>query len=302
MNMKMNIKYGVYALLAAGLFAFSSCQEEPLTGTVLAEPEPMTELDLWIDTVFRQSYNIRVQYKWDEADTDHAHDIVPPRVELVQPFLKVVKKVWGDPYVEVASLKNEFLRQYSFRELKLIGSGSWNNNSVTLGLAEGGYKITLYTVNDFDLEAGVSRAALQEFFQTMHHEFGHILNQRKKYDEQFKNISGGYVASWTSFNDSQALERGFVSAYSMSGDGEDFVEILAHYVCRSAEEWEELLSPLNVPQENANYADYQESRRMIEDKLQVVRSYMQDSYGVDIDQLRDAILRNMDEVVNGNLE
>ena len=91
--MKNEIKKSVYALLAAGLFVFSSCQEESLTGTVLSEPEPMTELDLWIDTVFRQTYNIRVQYKWDEADTDHSHDIVPPRIELVQPFLKVVKKL-----------------------------------------------------------------------------------------------------------------------------------------------------------------------------------------------------------------
>ena len=300
--MKNKIKKSAYALLAAGLFVFSSCQEEPLTGTVLSEPEPMTELDLWIDTVFRQTYNIRVQYKWDEADTDHSHDIVPPRIELVQPFLKVVKKVWGEPYVQVADLEDEFLREYSFRELKLVGSGSWNNGSVTLGLAEGGYKITLYTVNDFDLEAGVSRVALQEFFQTMHHEFGHILNQRKKYDEQFKNISGGYRADWTSISDMEALEAGFVSPYSMSGEGEDFVEILAHYICRNEIEWEALLSPLSVPSSDDNYEDYQESRRMINEKVQSVRSYMQDSYGVNIDSLRTAILTNMDEVVNGNLE
>ena len=300
--MKNEIKKSVYALLAAGLFVFSSCQEESLTGTVLSEPEPMTELDLWIDTVFRQTYNIRVQYKWDEADTDHSHDIVPPRIELVQPFLKVVKKVWGEPYVQVADLEDEFLREYSFRELKLVGSGSWNNGSVTLGLAEGGYKITLYTVSDFDLEAGVSRATLQEFFQTMHHEFGHILNQRKKYDEQFKNISGGYRADWTSISDKEALEAGFVSPYSMSGEGEDFVEILAHYICRNEVEWEALLSPLSVPSSDDNYEDYQESRRMINEKVQSVRSYMQDSYGVNIDSLRTAILTNMDEVVNGNLE
>lgn len=300
--MKIKLKYSLCILMAAVALSFSSCGEEPLSGTVLAEPEPMTELDMWIDTVFRQSYNIRVQYKWDEADTDHGHDIVPPKVERVQPFLKAVKKIWGDSYVEVSELKDDFLRQYSFRELKLVGSGSFDDRSVTLGLAEGGYKITLYTVNDFDLEKGVPREYLQQFFQTMHHEFGHILNQRKKYDAKFKNISGGYLASWTSFNDAQALEMGFVSAYSMSGDGEDFVEILAHYVCRSPEEWEELLSPLNVPEEDPNYNSFQESRRMIDEKLQMVSDYMQNSYGVNIDELRDAILKNIDEVVSGNLD
>lgn len=297
-----NLKLYIGLILTMTVFSFFSCGEEPISGTVIPDPKPMTELDLWIDTVFRQTYNIRVQYKWDEADTDHGKPIVPPKEELVQPFLKAVMKIWGQSYVDVAQDSVEFLREYSFRELKLIGSGSWNNESVTLGLAEGGYKITLYTVNDFDLEKGVSRAALQEFFQTMHHEFGHILNQRKKYDPQFKNISGGYVASWTSFTDEDALKKGFVSAYSMSGEGEDFVEILAHYVCRTEDEWEALLSPLSVPANDPNFTAYAECRRMIDEKLQVVSSYMQDSYGVDVDELRDAILKNIDEVVNGNLD
>lgn len=299
--MEKRIKYSFFALLSLLLVSFSSCREEPLSGTVLSDLEPMTELDLWIDTAFRQTYNIRVQYRWDETDTDHTRDLVPPKVDLVQPFLKAVLKVWARPYTEVAELGDEFLRQYSFRELKLVGSGSWNSGSVTLGLASGGYKITLYTVNDFDLEAGVSKSVLQYFFQVMHHEFGHILNQRKKYDEQFKNISGGYRADWTSITDEEALLAGFVSPYSMSGEGEDFVEILAYYVCYTQAEWEQLLY-LNISSTDVNYSTYQEALRMINEKLQMVKTYMQDTYGVDIDLLREAILESIDEVVAGNLD
>lgn len=286
-------KFNLYTLLVIISFSFFSCGEDDLTNSILKNPDASTsELDIWIDDTFRVPYNINVQYKWNEADIDHSKDMVPPKERLVKPFLKTVNKMWIRPYIQVADEKTEFFKNYTCRELKLIGSGSWNTGSVTLGLAEGGYKITLYTINDFDLEAGVSRASLREFFRVMHHEFGHILNQRKKFDSQYKNISGGYSADWTSKNNTQARELGFISAYSMSGDGEDFVEILSFYVCNTEAEWAALLRPIKN----------QESVNQINQKVLSVSSYMKESYGVDIDKLRAAFLAQLDEVMNGNLE
>lgn len=283
----------LHIILLSVSVLFFACGENELKDSYLKEPVISTEeLDVWIDETFREPYNIRVQYKWVEADTDHSKDLVPPKMNLVQPFLKAVDKIWIRPYVEVADEKETFFKKNTCRELKLIGSGSWNIGSVTLGLAEGGFKITLYTVNSFDLEKGVSKENLRQFFRTMHHEFGHILNQRKKYDPQFKQITGGYVGDWTSRTDKQARELGFISAYSMSGDGEDFVEILSYYICYTEQEWNDLLGAI----------DSEESVKNIKQKVLSVDLYMKESYGVDIDKLRVAIMAQMDNVVNGNLD
>lgn len=48
-----------------------------------------------------------------------------------------------------------------------------------LGQAEGGMKVTLFRVNEID-KNNLSVAQLNEYyFKTMHHEFTHILNQKK---------------------------------------------------------------------------------------------------------------------------
>lgn len=291
-NRKTLIKTYFVAILM--LLLVGACnKEDELDNSLIKIPtETPSELDAWIDSIFRASYNIQVEYKWNSSDIDQSKDVVPPKEELVKPFLKTVLKMWVSPYSAVAETGDEFMRNYACRKLKLIGSGSYNNGSVTLGLAENGYKITLYTVNDFDLKKGVERNELRLFFRVMHHEFAHILNQRKAYDENFQNITGGYVADWTTINDKEARELGFISAYARSAHTEDFVETLSFYITYSDEEWNDLLNSISTE----GSADY------IRQKAQVVAAYMNDSYGVNIDDLRAAFLLALDEVVAGDLD
>ena len=127
----------------------------------------------------------------------------------------------------------------------------------------------------------------------MHHEFGHILNQRKAYNENFQNISGGYSADWTSIRtDKEARELGFISPYARSADTEDFVEVLSFYIIYSNEEWNNMLN--SIKSENG--------ANLIAQKAQVVAAYMKDTYGVNIDDLRAAFLLALDEVVAGDLD
>lgn len=281
-------------LIVTILSTFTSCNtNDEITDPIIVIPEaPTSELDIWIDSIFRVPYNIDVEYKWNNSDVDQSHDLVPPKEALVKPFLQTVKKIWIDTYNQVASSGNNFMRDYTCRKLKLIGSGSYNSGSVTLGLAENGYKITLYTINDFNIETGVTRSKLREYFRVMHHEFSHILNQRKPYDVNFQNITGAYSSDWTTLNDSEARELGFISAYARSADTEDFVETLSFYVCYSETEWNSLLAGI----------DSEEGVKYIESKVQVVSSYMQDTYGVNLLELRTAILTAFDEVLNGDLD
>lgn len=291
--MKLNKYIFLLPFMAAPLL-FTSCGDDSIeNASIITIPEVSTDsLDVWIDSTFRVPYNMNVNYKWTNFDSDQNRYLVPPRKKLVQPFLKTVKKIWIKPYITVASDKEEFFKNYANRELKLIGSGSWNNESVTLGLAENGFKISLYTINSFDLQAGVSKDDLRQFFRTMHHEFGHILNQRKPYSADFKKITGGYTADWTSFTDSEAREMGFMSAYSISGDGEDFVEILSFYVCYTSTEWAKIMSDIKN----------ETSKENIQKKVNMVASYMNDSYGVDIEQLRVWITAGISEAASGNLD
>jgi substrate import-associated zinc metallohydrolase lipoprotein len=277
------------------IFALSSCEEAVLTDSAIDIPDgPQTELDQWIDETFRVPYNIQVQYQWNIADIDPTHVLVPPKEELIRPFLKAVLKIWMKPYIRVAKTEEDFMKDYTARQLILVGSGSWNSNgSVTLGQANNGYKITLYTVNDFDLVAGkVSREDLLLFFRTMHHEFGHILNQRKPYDPNFQKITGNYSADWTMLTHQQARELGFISNYARSADIEDFVEILSYYVTSTPGEWTALINSIQSVQ----------SREYIAAKVQMVSMYMKNSYEVDIEKLRDEITSAVTEVAGGNLD
>jgi substrate import-associated zinc metallohydrolase lipoprotein len=289
---KNNTKYGI--IIFFFIFLFLGCEEEKLEDSFIEIPSAtQTELDQWIDTQFRIPYNIQVIYRWNSASTDQSRPLVPPKEELVQTFLQAVIRIWIHPYNVVAENKEELMKSYTCRELVLVGSGSYNQNSVTLGLAANGYRITLYTVNQFDLRTGgINRSRLQQFFRTMHHEFAHVLNQRKPYDPNFKQITGGYTADWTSISDAQARELGFISAYARSDEREDFVETLVFFITSTEGEWQQLLNSIQNTK----------GRENILLKLQSVSSYMQETYKVDIRLLREEITKAISEVANGNLE
>jgi substrate import-associated zinc metallohydrolase lipoprotein len=289
--MKIKGFYRIFALIA--IFGFFSCGEDTISDAGIEIPQgPQTDLDLWIDHTFRVPYNIDVQYKWNVSEIDPSHVIVPPREETVQPFLKIVLKIWLTPYNRVAANGAEFMKDYSCRQMILIGSGSYNQGSVTLGNATNGYRITLFTVNQFDFSKKISQAVLLRFFRTMHHEFGHILNQRKPYDPNFQNITGNYSADWTALSDTQARELGYISAYSRSADMEDFVEIFSFYITNTEPEWQNLINSIKSEQ----------GREYIRLKVQSVSSYMKNAYGIDILKLREEITSAVSEVAEGNLE
>ena len=294
---KIILIIGIAILVLYGSILVSCNNDDDLTESIInTDGAAETELEAWIDSSFREPYNIYVEYKWNSADVDQSKDVVPPKENLVKPFLKTVLKVWLDAYNTVAETGDEFMKNYSCRKLKLIGSGSYNSGSVTLGLATNGYKITLYTVNSFRLDEGGSNQALKEdlreFFRVMHHEFQHILNQRKPYDVGFQNISGGYTSDWTSISDREAREMGYISAYARAADKEDFAETISYYICYSDSEWDELMNDISN----------EEGRNYIEQKVASISSYMNESYGVDIDALRDEIMKAFNEVLEGDLD
>lgn len=289
--MKWNNIYTYCWVLLISLI--SSCSNDDVGPSILNGDHVKSELDMWIIDEFTGPYNIKVDYRMSSADLDQSKVLVPVKEDLVKPFLQAVKKIWINPYIKASEKGADFMADYSNKQLILVGSGSYNEDqSVTLGLATNGYTITLYTVNSFDLKASVSKSSLVRFFQTMHHEFGHILNQRKSYDNNFQNITGGYSADWTAKTTAQARELGFISNYASSAHTEDFVEVFSYYICSTDQEWDSIIS--SIQNQNA--------RSAINKKLLVVTSYMKDTYGVDIKILREEIIKAINEVSVGNLD
>ena len=78
----------------------------------------------------------------------------------------------------------DFIRAYFPKIIFLSGSPAYKSNgSIILGTAEGGKKITLFNVDALQI---ASIDASTNYFKTIHHEFGHILNQTKPYTTDFK--------------------------------------------------------------------------------------------------------------------
>ena len=95
-----------------------------------------------------------------------------------------------------------------------IGSSRYNSDgTVTKGSAEGGRKIIIYEVNQFDR---TNATRLKRYMKTIHHEFTHIANQTIEFPKEYELISPGYVEQWKNMKDQEAYDAGFISPYAMS--------------------------------------------------------------------------------------
>ena len=179
-----------------------------------------------------------------------------------------------------------------------MGSPAYNNNgSIVLGTAEGGTKITLYNLNTLD-PRNVD-ALNSSYFKTIHHEFGHILNQKKPYTSDFEQIVGKsdggirYVGNscWEVYpTETSALQDGFISRYASTSDGEEFVELASIYVTNTPEAWETKLRTAGA------------RRSMIEQKFDIVYKYYENDWGIDLEKLREIVLRRQQDVPTLDLD
>ena len=101
-----------------------------------------------------------------------------------------------------------------------------------------------------------------------------------------------YVSGdWYQYGDATALKKGFISAYASSEPIEDFAEMTAYYVTLSEDEWNSRISGAGTT-----------GKAIIAEKLAIVRAYFQDSWGFDLDELRDVVNRRGSEISKLDLE
>lgn len=302
-------KIFLYALLLPVSFVVASCNEDSLSSTsvITGSVNVETEFDTWLEDNYRAPYNIRFLYRYEDIETDMDFDLAPAEEIYSRIMAKMVRFLWLDAYTEVTDV--HFMRENSPRMMQVIGSAAFNkNNTFQLGTAEGGQKITLYVGNwlgdyldivytDPADESKGYKVVITDvdmvnyyYLHTIHHEFAHILNQKKDYPRDFNTITqNDYVAAWTNLSEKDAAAKGFVSPYASSAPGEDFVEVFAFYLTWSPEEWQAKLD-----QAGKTGAD------RIQRKLVIVKKYMAETWNIDMDELRDILARRYAEIENLN--
>jgi substrate import-associated zinc metallohydrolase lipoprotein len=207
-------------------------------------------------------------------------------ISSVQPALDVVKQIWLDSYSTVGG--SDFVKKIAPREIVLVGGVNSNTNGTrTLGIADSGQRITLFEVDYLDK---TSRANVTEFIHTIQHEYVHILNQNKPFDEQaWQKISpGDYTGTWHLEELEDSRNLGFVTNYARNNIIEDFAETASTILTSSKAEYALLLASITE----------ESGRQKLKQKEALVVQYYKDAFNIDFYALRDQAEKNTNNVIN----
>ena len=287
----------IYSLVLAAIVALSvtSCSnDDPKDDTIFPTTTTANDpFDKWLEANYTYPYNVDFKYKMEDVYSDMKYHLVPADSAKSAKLAIITKFLWFDAYAECVG--PDFVKSNVPRIIHLIGSPAYNSGQGTmvLGTAEGGLIVTLYMVNKLTNQMLTDYDTMNEYyFHTMHHEFTHILNQKKPYSENFQHITeSGYISGdWYRKNQRMANTQGFVTPYAMSEAREDFAEMLSVYVTTPPSGWQKIMTTAG-----------KKGAPLIQAKLDIVRNYMKESWKLDIDQLSDIVIRRASELNSLNL-
>ncbi len=296
------IKLFVWIVVVA---LFASCSDDKLDSKSIFDTEATTqnEFDKWLKTNYVDTYNIRFNYRYSDKETNNSYNLAPASLDKSEALAIMMKHVWLDAYKEV--MGEQFVKTYAPRVMQLVGSAAYNSSgSIVMGTAEGGLKVTLYNVNVIDMDNPIidSESPFVDksqgtydlnywFFHTMNHEFCHIMTQKKNYSTDFQTVSAASYKSsdWINLNDADAPALGFVSGYASSEYNDDFAEIFSQYVTHSEAAWQKILAA-GVKDDDTT------GRDAILQKFEILKEYFSNTWNMDIEKLRDVIVRRSAEV------
>ena len=159
----------IFSLIIA---LFTSCEKDEKLNIITpvglgGDQFERTALDQWLYDSLTVPYNIAVKYRWDPWELNLDKTLTPPDESKIIPAMSAIKRVWIDPYnAETGS--DLFIKKYSPKQFKLVGSVEYNfNGTVLLGQAEGGNNIAFFDINqNFDKNSVTS---IMRMIQTSHH-------------------------------------------------------------------------------------------------------------------------------------
>ena len=265
------------------VLGLASCEKEVFGPSIFVDPVVDTttytyEFDQWLYKHYTVPYNVEFRYRLDDNATDPNYNVVPVSMGMADTIAHLSLYLWYDVYDSVAPAG--FLKENGPRIIQLIGSAMINASQGTekLGQAEGGIKITLMKINLMETN---NMDQLNEYiFKTMHHEFSHILHQKKTLPKEFEQLSSGNYNpdGWQYTSDAEAWQLGFASPYGSSQVREDFVEIIANYIVKTDAQ---LNTMFTTAEKNGK-----SGRKILEQKIEICRTWLKEKWDLDLDALR----------------
>lgn len=300
----MKAKYIISAFCTLCLMGgFTACSEDDVDrniSVIVDSQTPQNDLDRWLEKNYVERYNIELRYRWEDNEIDMNYILVPAKYENAVRMAKILKYICFDSFDEVTG-GPQFVRASFPKVVQLVGNPGWNGNgSYTLGSSEGGYKINLWYVNhlgdnivqyDSSWQLIKNDSVIRDreelnatYFHTIIHEYGHVFHQRVPYTNEFNQVTGtdylggSYTSVFSSPQDPQIFQRGFVTAYAAYSADEDFAETFSTYVTSTDDEWNNIILKSGT-----------DGRNKINQKLRIVKDYFQDNWELDVDALRQAV-------------
>ena len=287
----------VYQLACIGalLLGMVSCNQEEKFGPSIfidpvEDPNAYTkEFDEWLHDHYTVPYNVEFRYRLDDNATDPNYNVVPVSLGMADTVAHLALYLWYDVYDKVAP--EGFLKENGPRIIQLIGSAMINASQRTekLGQAEGGIKITLMKINKMETD---NIDQLNEYiFKTMHHEFSHILHQKKTMPKEFEQLSAGNYNpdGWQYTSQKEAWQMGFASPYGSSQVREDFVEIIANYIVKSDAQLTQMLTIAGQ--------DDKDGEKLLRQKIDICRNWLMEKWELDLDALRAEVQLRQENMV-----
>lgn len=287
----MKIKIYLYAALLAILGLSAACREDELNSESIFDvsEKQRNAFDTWLLENYVNSYNIDLKYRMENIEADYTHNLVPADFHMSVKLAKIVKHAWLEAYDEAGGI--DFTRANAPKVIHLIGSASWDKGTITLGTAEGGLKVTLYLGNWLTPNDPIQ---LNEYyFKVMHHEFAHILHQKKNYPVEYDKISAGnYVPTgWQNRSLETVAPLGFVTPYAGSKPSEDIAEVTACYLTYTDQQWNNVMTLAG-----------EKGAPILNQKLELVKAYMKSVWKIDLVELRKIIARRSLEIPKLDLD
>lgn len=315
--------------LGLGLFASCRQVDDELSSTsVLRSSSRQTDLDRYIEQEITKPYNIELYYRYREFEIDRSWVTSPaPEANSLQ-FANVLKYLFLEPYTEVMGIDfvRRFSPQALVLN-GTLGYNPPPSKTNTRAFTVNGVKIVFMNINAFNfptqrsyfdqvdslarllptdpsvqtqydtLKAWVESEnqyyldlLRTSYLRTLFHESAHTFHQRKEITTDFDKISSldyrqaDWVGGWTR-EGKNSLQYGFITNYASQEPHEDFAELFGNYIILTPSEWEARLTTADVTPEGRPAS----GKAIIEKKLALLRTYMQEEWGLSIDALRQHV-------------